>query len=404
MFCWSCGHENPDTQKFCGECGKSLFKPEKVVRKFPANRPSHAETQESLPETFTEPARNLSPRASEIKKPAEPAKPLVTPPVVSAAPPAELPGTMLAPPTPPPVNPLVEESRVVHEDPIAEAKAAPPVPPTLIRERIPNRITGPSFLGLSDEGPARNDETYYLLDDEPEKSSSWSGYVLLAVLVIVSLLVIRNWQDVRAVAADYTQRLGLSDAPKKPAGPQRVTGDNDATQMAPDTAQAEGKSTTPAEQTPAKSDKDKKADTPQQTAKLEKPQTDEQPAGESKDETPADTESSKPAPAKTAASALAVDNSQLEEAQKYLQGRGVPQDCNRGLDLLRSAAKQPNAKARVQMAALYSSGHCVTEDPVQAYTWFARAQEVEPRNKLIERNLDLLWARMSDHERQKVLR
>jgi hypothetical protein len=396
MFCWSCGHENPDTQKFCGECGKSLFKPEKVVREFPVNKAPRADVPEPPPQIFSKPPEPV--------KSAEPERPPVTTPAVSAAPPPELPGTMLAPPTPPPVNPLVEESRVVHEDPIAEAKAAPPVPPTLIRDRVPNRITGPSFLGLSDEPSRTDDSSYYLLDEEPEKSSSWSGYVLLAVLVIVSLLVIRNWQDVRAVAADYTQRLGLSDAPKKPAGPQRVTGDNDATQMTPDATQSEGKSTTPSEQTPAKSDSTKPVDTPQQTAKLEKPQTDEQPATESKDSTPADTESSKPTPAKAAAPSPAVDNSQLEEAQKYLQGRGVPEDCNRGLDLLRSAAKQPNAKARVQMAALYSSGHCVTADPVQAYTWFSRAQEVEPRNKLIERNLDMLWARMSDQERQKVLR
>lgn len=397
MFCWSCGHENPDTQKFCGECGKSLFKPEKVVREFPLNNASRPEVPEASHETFSE--------SSEVAKSAEPVNPTVSPPVASAAPPPEPMGRMLTPPRPA-VNPLVEESRVIHEDPIAEAKAASPAPPTPIRDRIPNRITGPSFLGLSDEAPAPGDEqSYYLLDDEPEKSSSWGGYVLLALLVVVSLLVIRNWQDVRAVASDYTQRLGLSDAPKHPAGPQRVTGGNDASQITPDAAQEEGKSTTPSEQTPAKSEISKKAETPQQTAKLEKPQTDEPPAAEPlKDSESADTSSAKPAPAKTAAPTAPVDNSQLEEAQKYLQGRGVPQDCNRGVDLLRSAAKQPNAKARVQMAALYSSGHCVTEDPVQAYTWFSRAQEVEPRNKLIERNLDMLWARMSDQERQKVLR
>jgi len=29
------------------------------------------------------------------------------------------------------------------------------------------------------------------------------------------------------------------------------------------------------------------------------------------------------------------------------------------------------------MAALYASGHCVTEDLAQAYNWFSRAQELE---------------------------
>jgi hypothetical protein len=381
MFCWSCGHENADGQKFCGECGKSLFKPEKVVREFTGNKPSRAE-------------------ASGAERSAEPAKPLVTHSPASATMPPEPSGTILTP-TRPLVNPLVEEPRVIHENPIKEAVATPSGRPIPIRDSMPNRITGPSFLGLSDEGPRGDESSYYLLDDEPERSS-WGGYVLLALVVVVSLLVIRNWQDVRAVATDYSQRLGLTDAPKKPAGPQRVTAGNDASQMTPDAAQEEGKSTTPAEQKPADTDKSKT----EQTAKLEKPQTDQQPAAESaKDSSAADTSSAKPTPNEEAAApASAVDNSQLEEAQKYLQGRGVPQDCNRGITLLRSAATQPNAKARVQMAALYASGHCVTEDPVQAYSWFARAQEVEPRNKLIERNLDLLWARMSDQERQKVLR
>jgi len=381
MYCWSCGHANPDTHKFCGECGKSLFKPEKVVSEITASKNFKAYAEQTAPE-------------AKVRKPEPP------PVIASTAPPLE--GVMLSPPVPPPQsNPLVEEPRVVHDDPVATAMSAAPV---RIHDRVPNRITGPSFLGLSDEPGAQSSESSYLLEDESDSGSSWRGYVMLAAFVILGLLVIRNWADVRTMAASYGQKLGLADSQKHTTLPERVTASNDAATSTPDTAPTESNSSTPAE----KNDTTKKT-TSQQTAKLEKPQND---AGES--ENPADKDSTASAdspepaakqPTKDLSTPRPVyDNSQLEEAQKYLQGRGVPQDCNRGLNLLRSAAKQPNPKARTQMAALYVSGHCVSEDLAQAYNWFARAQELEPHNRLIERNLDSLWARMSDEQRRQVLR
>jgi zinc-ribbon domain len=410
MFCWSCGHENSDSQKFCGECGKSLFKPEKVVQDIATSknfsRPAEKKPVES----------NIVSPVSTQPDPPPPVKPVLRsssfPPVPPARP-IETKLTSREPEIPKQTNPLIEESRVVHEKPVATSSPSTPsqnaaLPPTPIRNRVPNRITGPSFLGLSDEpGDPRNDESSYLLDDEESGSSSpWRGYLLLAVLVVVSLLVIRNWQDLRAMATDYSQKLGVSDAPKHPAGPERVTASNDASKMTPDAAAEEGKTSTPAENETKDSSK------PQQTAKLDKPQSDNEPSAEAakEDKSSAGKESSseesaKPAATKErAAPAPAYDNSQLEEAQKYLQGRGVPQDCNRGVGLLQSAAKEPNPKARIQMAALYASGHCVSEDLAQAYNWFSRAQELEPHNRLIERNLDSLWARMSDQDRRRVLR
>lgn len=381
MFCWSCGHENPDDHKFCGECGRSLFKPEQVVREF---------TPRNTPNEVTRGAEKSS---------AEPARPPA--PSQSPQPPA---GTMLAPPSPP-TNTLIEEPRTVHDDPIVEAKAAPP-PPTPIHDRVPNRITGPSFLGLSDAPDSSGEDSSYLLYDDAESRSHVGAYIFIALLVIVSLLVIRNWQDVRAMAMNYSQKLGFSDTPKPVAGPQRVTAGNDASQMTQDAAPEEGKGAISSEQKSSDQASPDKSQ-PQQTAKLEKPQTDESSADKASEESSTGSADTDTAVTKTAAAkpaAPAPDNAQLEEAQKYLQGHGVPQDCNRGLNLLQSAAKRPNAKARIQMAALYESGHCVTADSVLAYSWFARAQEVEPHNKLIERNLDSLWSKMSDEERREVLK
>ena len=358
MFCWSCGHENPGTHKFCGECGKSLFKPEQVVHEITSAKSYVREKEITTPDT-----------TFVVREPEQPK----------------------------PANPLIEESHVVHENPLAAVTESHPTAsvtlPTPIRDHIPNRINGPSFLGLSDD-PSRSYEASYFLDEEPENSSPWRGYLLLAAIVVISLLIIRNWQDVRAIAGDYAQRLGISDAPKHPAGPQRVTAGNDASQITPDAAASEGKSTTPSEDKPATADKSKST----QTAKLEKPQSDNSAAAE-----PAPEDASKPAPPKEKPAPPPI-NSKLEEAQKYLQGRGVPQDCNRGLNLLRAAANQPNPRARIQMAALFASGHCVTEDLPQAYNWFSKAQELDPQNRLIERNLNALWSRMSDKERRKVLR
>lgn len=395
MFCWSCGHENPDTHKFCGECGKNLLKPEQTVRNITTAK-SHSREEQKAP---------APPETRTATKTPVPSGTMLAPTVTAREPePAK------------PTNPLIEEPRVVHEKPVPTSAATTsqatvtPSTPTPIRDHVPNRINGPSFLGLSDESSSRGYESSYLLDEEPGSSSPWRGYLVLVAIVVIGLLVIRNWQDVRAYAGDYAQRLGLSDAPKHAtSSPERVTTSNDASKMTPDAAPEEGKSTTPSEN---KSTND--ASKAQQTAKLEKPQGDNdaskdsaKPAGTDEDK-PADetaNETSKPAAHKDQPIAMAaVDNSQLEEAQKYLQGRGVPQDCNRGVNLLRNAAKAPNAKARIQMAALYVSGHCVTENAAEAYTWFSRAQELEPHNRMIERNLDSLWARMSDDERRKVLR
>ena len=386
MFCWSCGHANPDTHKFCGECGKSLFKPEKVVHEI-----AEARNFKASPPVNAEPKDIASP-------PVEPAQ--AVPPITSFEP--AIPATRRSEPTsarmsepPAPANPLIEEPRVVHDNPIAKAVVSPP-PPVKIRERVPNRITGPSFLGLSDEGGPRTDDGSYLLDDSSESGSSWRGYVVMAVIVVLALVVIRNWAQVRAIASDSATKMGLSDSPKRTASlPERVTASNETPATPETTPAADDKS--------SQEKKDSAKPDAQQTAKLEKPQSDAQ-----AEETPADdagaSTTDKPTARREKTPAPVYDNSQLELAQKYLQGRGVPQDCNRGLDLLRAAAKQPNPKARTQMAALYVSGHCVTQDLTQAYNWFSQAQELEPHNRLIERNLDSLWARMSDQERRKVLR
>jgi TPR repeat protein len=92
----------------------------------------------------------------------------------------------------------------------------------------------------------------------------------------------------------------------------------------------------------------------------------------------------------------------LVNAQRYLQGKGVRQNCAQGLQYLKTATEQKDPEATVQMAALYASGHCVRQDRVQAYKWFTSASELQPSNHWIEKNLNWLWADMTSAERQQI--
>jgi TPR repeat protein len=98
----------------------------------------------------------------------------------------------------------------------------------------------------------------------------------------------------------------------------------------------------------------------------------------------------------------AAADAQVAIAQRFLRGQGTPQDCNRGVQILRNAAGQGSARANVQLGALYSIGQCVSQDRVQAYSWFAKAAQLEPRNNRLATLMNSLWSQMSSDERSRV--
>ena len=65
-------------------------------------------------------------------------------------------------------------------------------------------------------------------------------------------------------------------------------------------------------------------------------------------------------------------------AEKYIYGRGAPQDCDRGMKTLRPAAAKGNAKAMISLGALYATGVCAPHDLPTAYHWFALALRKQP--------------------------
>ncbi len=430
MYCWSCGHKNSDANKFCGECGKVQVRPPVFV---------DAEALEDNVKTMNPPPR-------EHKRISDAPPRLASDPPPTKAPVVPPPGTGLTP-TPPPAryvstNPLIGESRVVREKPLAPAvEPVKPVPPpvtamsaspsTVRRDpaaeelRGSTRISGPSFLGLSD-APDSSGSSEYLLEDDSESSSTARSYIALGLVLLLGVLIYKQWDAVSSVGRDLIARATAAEpAPTTQSSPedQTVSTASNANQPAYhplDEAKPESDSAaTPAEATAA----EKK---PAETAAAEKSATElaadkaaaEPPPAEAKDAGAAPIPSkkvevapSKPATARAEADAAPAapaapvyDDSQLEIAQKYLQGRGVAQDCNRGVSLLRSAAMQPNPKAQIKLGALYATGHCVSQDRAEAYRWFAEAHQLQPGNQWIDKNLNSLWAAMTAEERGRAQR
>lgn len=92
------------------------------------------------------------------------------------------------------------------------------------------------------------------------------------------------------------------------------------------------------------------------------------------------------------------------EAERYIYGRGVAQDCDRGLRLLKPAAAQANPKAMMTLGSLYSSGTCTPRDLPTAYRWFALALHKQPDNQALQDNLQKLWSQMTQPERQLAIK
>jgi hypothetical protein len=90
--------------------------------------------------------------------------------------------------------------------------------------------------------------------------------------------------------------------------------------------------------------------------------------------------------------------------EKYLYGRGVAQDCTRGLHYVKPAADQSNQKAMITMGALYATGHCLSRDLPTAYRFFALALRKDPDNGALKQNAEMVWSQMTQSERQLAIR
>ena len=98
----------------------------------------------------------------------------------------------------------------------------------------------------------------------------------------------------------------------------------------------------------------------------------------------------------------AVSREQVRQAEIYIEGKGVPQNCDEGLGILRAAEARGNIPALVKLGALYATGSCLPLSRVAAYHYFTRAYRLEPRNESLGHNRVMLWADMSESEKEQA--
>jgi hypothetical protein len=308
--------------------------------------------------------------------------------------------------------------------------------------------TVPSFLGLNDpadgqrgsrDSHGRSSESVdYLLEDEEEPRSGWGKLVVVLIaLVLAGAFGYLRWrqggfdwvlnQRKTTPTAESSPTASTTPAASSPttsdstannatpsAAPNAVNTSSasppPATENAPVPATTPEPSTTPPANTPASTPAGGAASesaapaTNVPTTKAAAPTT-EKSTDDNDDAAKSEPEETKPAPAprklRKPTPATPIDVS--AEAERYIYGRGVPQDCDRGLRLLKSAA-QSDANAMIKMGVLYSTGTCAPHDLPSAYRWFAMALHKQPNNQALQDDLQQIWGQMTPPERQLAIK
>jgi hypothetical protein len=394
--CGRCGNENAEANRFCGMCGATLV----------AIPPSPGQTPATVPmANIPDPPRQATLPVQAQPVPAEP---------------------------------------LPRPEPSAPGARFPAQPPPAITGRSSGPvITGSSFLGLSTPGPhierSASDRDPlrpslnldYLLEDEeePERGPGKLIFVVVALALAFGFGYL-HWKqggfawlnsDAKKPAAVQqspdagdtagsaisggTVPAGTSDRGATPAsgatgaGPEASVVQAVAPATTSQPAPAQPIQTGPAQNTPQSqaTDPNLPSGTPPQTADPD-PNQQVTPAAAAPEPTP---EVRKPSAAKPAPVKL-VDP--VAEAERYIYGRGVRQDCDRGLHLLKPAAEQLNSKAMISLGALYSTGTCTPRDLPTAYRWFALALHKEPDNQALQDDLQKLWSQMTQPERQLAIK
>lgn len=382
MRCPRCGNDNPDQNRFCGMCGGTLL----TAPEGPTTQPQ---------------------RAGAAATPA-PAK----------------------------------------EAPATRAQVSEPSRRAPVFHSTPS-ISGPSFLGLNDPGPrkraglsmdpqdATSRDLDYLLEDEEEQHHSSGTGKFLLIIVALALAVglgYLRWKN---------QGFGWLHSTAKPPAAAPPASDETSSSPAPSSqlpAAAQPMQPPPSDSTPANTNSPTPpapvsaapSETPAGPAAADTskpaegtasaPASADEPSGSAaKDSATAakptaatdaasdTTEEPKPEPAQPATKPPAETKpagpfDAVVEAQKYLYGRGVRQDCDRGMRYLKPAANQGNPRAMIEMGALYSAGLCTPHDLPTAYRWFARALRRDPDNQDVQTDLKKLWGEMTQPERQLAIK
>lgn len=362
--CPSCGHMNEPGLKFCGMCGTRTERRQQERRTSEGDQGRAAAIANAQLPTPDATTRNKT----------APSRVLTTAEVVPDVPPAGLRR-----------DPAIFRNEPPrHEtDSVASSRG---------QSSNGGSVSGPSFLGLNSQ-PGGDGE--YLLEDEPT-GGGLRKLVLLVIIAAIIGLVFVQWRSsfkANPKPAPAKSEPATLPAPQGSNQPPAAPDDQpakDASAGGGDSDPAKVKDVKSAAESPIASAVDATASADDEVKDTDNkvPEGDKtQPASNPKPPEAASLPDHKPSPA-------------LVRAQQYLQGRGVPQNCEQGLLYLHAATDKNDPGAAIQMAALYSSGHCVKQDRVMAYRWFNSAHELEPANMWIQKNMDQLWAQMSSQERR----
>jgi zinc ribbon protein/Sel1 repeat-containing protein len=396
--CPRCGNENPATNRFCGMCGASLLQAPAPAQP-PAKPPVAAPVAGSV--------ASAAPAAAPVAGSVASAAPVATPAPRAVAAPTAVPA------------PRVE----------AVPAEEPPV------------ISGPSFLGLNQPAPAsrrRNPLSIdpnagsgnldYLLDDEEPKSGGTLKFVLIVIALALAVgLGYLRWKDQGlpwlgsgakkpSAAAQSATAPGANPAAPSAASPDASSpgsSSSSSSAEAPTSAQPAGApavgAASPAANPAAGSAPpaaapaaDAKAAPPSAQPAASQPPGAKDAAAENA-APPVVTPTVPAEPVRPRQTVIpAVDP--VKQARKYLYGQGAPQNCDRGLQLLRPAAAKANPQAMIELGALYSAGLCTPRDLPTAYRWFALALRKDPKNQALNADLEKLWGEMTQPERELAIR
>ncbi|MGO9648791.1 MAG: hypothetical protein ACLPOO_12115 [Terriglobales bacterium] len=293
-----------------------------------------------------------------------------------------------------------------------------PPPPAFEPERAaPQPATSrPSLLGL-EAGPTGREQVHYLLEEEPG-SRRWRGWV--AVLILAAAMggsgwhwrtEIRGWTGRAPQNPSAEANPDTNSALPTTAAPETAT--SSATTTAPTAvpAQAEGvAASAPAAATAAPTTQTATAPVQAVTdAVARAPEAKDEKASDSANQAvmqPATPDVPQPVKPKIERKAPATNESTdaLEtQGENYLYGHGVQADCGRAGKSLLTAAARSSARAQSVLGTMYATGHCVTRDVPTAYRWFAKALHQDPGNIRIQRDLEVLWAQMTEEERKVAM-
>jgi hypothetical protein len=462
--CGRCGSENSEGNRFCGMCGATLVAKTQVSAPAPAipayKRPDAANSfEESRP-----PARATRETVVATPPPVTARSPVNAPALSRPIPTA--PAAPALAPTAPTNGGAVSNSpaisRPVMSEPVMnESEINEPVinGPSFLGLNKPayRQSSQSSWDSRTGHDSRSSGNLDYLLDDEEEPKRGWGKLVVIVIaLALIGGFGYLRWKQggfnflkPTPAAVSAPSSTGSASTPGTAATPDASTpnatpanpappppaatpnpansGPGNPAPAAPDTA-ASGAGPAPAAGAPPSGAETNAqpatppADAaPPQSAAVDnapptKPQdnasADKSPAADSEDAEPPKAEArtplaeAKPSPARTVRERKPSPVAPMDptvEAERYIYGRGVGQDCDHGLRLLKPAA-QANPRAMILLGSLYSSGTCTPRDLPTAYRWFALALHKQPDNQPLQDDLQKLWSQMTQPERQLAIK